>query len=187
MGCLKSLSLDRWYYNGIVIKLSPQQITECQPQKRSVNSKKELLSICHCLLPICRPLLMVIFLLHQGQVDSAKCLHKSSNLPTWETWRNKNGYQQIKCSWNVQVQLLKDKKYFIGNWTFSIAPKNYNFRSHRRRQIVPDHADCWLSTQMKTDKHPHHHVTHIAAEFFREKCVLLLFETSVIVALYCNI
>lgn len=68
-----------------------------------------------------------------------------------------------------------------------IAPKNYNFRSHRRRQIVLDHASCWLSTRMKTDEHPHHHVTHIAAEFFREKCVLLLFETSVIVALYCNI
>lgn len=50
-----------------------------------------------------------------------------------------------------------------------------------------DHASCWLSTQMKTDKHPHHHVTHTAAEFFREKCVLLLFDTSVIVALYCNI
>lgn len=45
-----------------------------------------------------------------------------------------------------------------------IAPKNYNCRSHRRRQIIPDHASCWLST----DKHPHHHVTHNAAEFFRE-------------------
>lgn len=51
-------------------------------------------------------------------------------------------------------------------------------------QIMPI---AGLSTHMKTDKYPHHHVTHIAAEFFREKCVLLLFETSVIVALYCNI
>lgn len=66
-----------------------------------------------------------------------------------------------------------------------IAPKNCNFRSHRRRQIILNHTSYWLSS--KTDKHPHHNVTHIAAEIFREKCVLLLFETSVIVALYCNI
>lgn len=49
-----------------------------------------------------------------------------------------------------------------------IAPKNYNCRSHRRRQTVPDHASCWLST----DKCPHHHVTHNAAEFFRENMCL---------------
>lgn len=59
------------------------------------------------------------------------------------------------------------------------AQKKYNIKRHRRRQIIEECA-------MKTGKCLHNHVAHPAAELFRERCVLLLLDTSV-VALYCNI
>lgn len=87
------------------------------------------------------------------------------------------------------MQLLKKKDLkssnnqnnAAGNWMIfhTTAPKKYNIKCHRRRQIIEECA-------MKTGKCLHNHVARPAAELFRDRCVLLLLDTSV-VALYCNI
>lgn len=68
-----------------------------------------------------------------------------------------------------------------GNWMIfhTTAPKKYNMKRHRRRQVIEECA-------MNTGKCLHNHEAHPAAELFRERCVLLLLDTS-FVALYCNI